>query len=54
MISATEAKTVDMNECIKLLRQYQDFDIMKAYFEADIEVPDGERFYDPIYEEVWG
>ena len=54
MISATEAKTVDMKDCIKLLKEFKDYDIMKAFFEADIEVPEGERFYDPIYEEVWG
>ena len=53
-MSTTEPKTVDIDECIELLREFKDYDIMKAYIEADIEVPEGERFYDPIYEEVWG
>ena len=47
-------ETVSMEECAKLLRGFKDCDIMKAYIEAEIEVPEGERMYDPIYEEIWG
>ena len=43
-----------MKECVELLKEFKDYDIMKAHIEATTEVPEGVRFYDPIYAEVWG
>jgi hypothetical protein len=54
MVSATEPKRVSFEECVQLLKEFKDYDIMKAFMEADIDEPEGERFYDPIYEEEWG
>ena len=50
----TAEKKVPMEECVKLLKEFGDYDIMKAFMEADIDEPEGERFYDPIYESEWG
>lgn len=32
---------------------FSSYDVMESFMDADIEIPRGERFYDPIYEEAW-
>lgn len=45
--------TVPIEDCVKLLREFEDYDFMRI-LDSDVEIPEGETFYDPIYEEVWG
>lgn len=43
----------DTRKAAELLREFRTYDIMEKFAEAEVGVPEGERFYDPIYEEVW-
>ena len=54
MVSVTEPKKEEIDGFVDMLRGFKDYDVMQAFIDADIKVPEGERFYDPIYEEVWG
>ena len=44
----------NLNEAVKIFEGFSSWDMMESFMEADVEVPKGERFYDPTYEEVWG
>lgn len=41
-------------EAVEIFEGFRSFDVMEAFMDADVEVPRGEVFYDPIYEEFWG
>lgn len=38
----------------KFMSGLKDFNISKVFIDATYDAPDGERFYDPIVEEIWG
>lgn len=41
-------------DAVAIFEGFSSYDMMESFMEADVEVPEGERFYDPTYEEVWG
>ena len=41
-------------DAVAIFEGFRSYDVMEVFMEADVEIPRGERFYDPIYEEVWG
>lgn len=47
-------ETHSLSEAEAIFEDFRSYDIMESFMEADVEVPRGERFYDPVYEEVWG
>lgn len=49
-----DGKKHETSEAVAIFEGFSSYDIMDVFMEADVEVPNGERFYDPIFEEVWG
>lgn len=47
-------KTREFSEAVLIFEGFSSYDVMDVFMEADVEIPRGERFYDPIYEEIWG
>ena len=41
-------------DAVTIFEGFSSYDMMDVFMEADVEVPRGERFYDPVYEEIWG
>lgn len=46
--------TSEFSEAVSIFEGFRSYDVMEVFMDADVEIPRGERFYDPIYEEVWG
>lgn len=47
-------ETREFSEAVSIFEGLRSYDVMENFMDADVETPRGARFYDPIYEEVWG
>jgi hypothetical protein len=46
--------TPEERRAVEIFEGFASYDIIELFMEADVEIPRGETFYNPIYEEEWG
>lgn len=44
----------NLKEAVAIFEGFSSYDVMDVFMEADVEIPEGARFYDVTYEEIWG